>query len=167
MSRTSSIPLLSFEYRGDAPKDETIYIANENPCEPHAQILDVGEEGHSHLLDIGIWTRNICVAGLVLSWVSGFVGIIVGAWLTHTHGFGGLTLSSDIAAELLKLGINVYVTILNEAMWFIHTVSLKWALHHEGRLEFNSNIRLFTSSRHSQPNRWSVGNPNIITSIKF
>jgi hypothetical protein len=39
-------------------------------------------------------------------------------------------------------------------MGFIHSTSLRWALYREARLEFNTNIRLFTSARSSALNRW-------------
>lgn len=170
MSLTSSIPLLKLGGKGHSPPpselsstktasqftttvgDEPLPSTRRSSCEQHAQNSDLGA---SHLLDRGIWSRNICVAGLVLSWISGFVAVIVGAWLVHFHGSGHLTLAEG-AAEGVKLVINVYITLLNEAMGFIHTISLKWALHHERRLEFNSDLRLLSSSRQSLPNRWRV-----------
>ncbi len=39
-------------------------------------------------------------------------------------------------------------------MGYIHTVSLRWSLQREGKLDFNSNLRLLTSSRKSWPNAW-------------
>jgi len=46
------------------------------------------------------------------------------------------------------------VTLLNDSMGYIHTVSLRWSLQREGKLDFNSNLRLLTSSKYSRPNAW-------------
>jgi hypothetical protein len=37
-------------------------------------------------------------------------------------------------------------------MGYIHACSLRWSLQREGNLDFNSNLRLLTASRHSRPN---------------
>ena len=37
-------------------------------------------------------------------------------------------------------------------MGYIHSCSLRWALQEEGKLDFHSNLRLFTSSAKSKPN---------------
>jgi len=37
-------------------------------------------------------------------------------------------------------------------MGYIHSCSLRWALHREGKLEFNSNLRLVRVSKYSKPN---------------
>jgi hypothetical protein len=37
-------------------------------------------------------------------------------------------------------------------MGYIHTCSLRWALHREAKLEFNSNLRLLTAAKKSPPN---------------
>lgn len=39
-------------------------------------------------------------------------------------------------------------------MGYIHNCSLRWSLQREGKLDFNSNLRLLTSSRNSRPNAW-------------
>ena len=46
------------------------------------------------------------------------------------------------------------VTCINKALGYIHLNLLRWALQHEGRLAFNSNLRLFTSARTSKANAW-------------
>lgn len=38
-------------------------------------------------------------------------------------------------------------------MGYIHACSLRWSLQREGKLDFNSNLRLLTASKHSRPNR--------------
>lgn len=37
-------------------------------------------------------------------------------------------------------------------MGYIHSCSLRWSLQREGKLDFNSNLRLLTSPKHSRPN---------------
>ncbi len=46
------------------------------------------------------------------------------------------------------------VTLLNDSMGYIHSVSLRWSLQREGKLDFNSNLRLLSSSKYSKPNSW-------------
>ncbi|PHH75615.1 hypothetical protein CDD80_2229 [Ophiocordyceps camponoti-rufipedis] len=61
---------------------------------------------------------------------------------------------STLGQEFLTLGVNVILTLSIDGMMFVHSVSLRWALYHEERLEYNTNIRLLTSSRKSGPNQW-------------
>lgn len=56
--------------------------------------------------------------------------------------------------EAISLGINLIIGFANDGMAFAHSCSLRWALLSEGRLEYNTNIRLFTHARLSAPNRW-------------
>jgi hypothetical protein len=37
-------------------------------------------------------------------------------------------------------------------MGYIHSCSLRWSLQREGKLDFNSNLRLLTAPKHSRPN---------------
>lgn len=55
---------------------------------------------------------------------------------------------------LASLLLNVALTLVLDAMNYIPSTTLKWALLREGRLTFNSNPRIFTSSRTHMPNRW-------------
>jgi hypothetical protein len=59
---------------------------------------------------------------------------------------GGLT------GEAISLFINLVLTQCLEGLAFVHSISLRWALIRESRLKFNTNIRLFTSSRSSRAN---------------
>ncbi|KAK4246976.1 hypothetical protein C7999DRAFT_32660 [Corynascus novoguineensis] len=54
--------------------------------------------------------------------------------------------------EVLPLGLNILVTFLNDSMGYIHACSLRWSLQREGKLDFNSNLRLLTAPKHSRPN---------------
>src|SRR5436853_1499717 len=97
-------------------------------------------------------TRRLFVLGLVLGWVIGAASIVVGVYFQIANQ--NAVELSDLAREIIPLGINAVVTLLNESIGFIHTISLRWALQREGRLNFNSNLRLFTSARTSKPNKW-------------
>ncbi|ENH74680.1 hypothetical protein FOC1_g10001355 [Fusarium oxysporum f. sp. cubense race 1] len=57
------------------------------------------------------------------------------------------------AREVLSLVLNIILTFCIDSMAFVHSVSLRWALYSEHQLEFNTNLRLFTSSTKSGPNR--------------
>ncbi|KAF8865935.1 hypothetical protein BDZ45DRAFT_568128, partial [Acephala macrosclerotiorum] len=48
----------------------------------------------------------------------------------------------------------IIITVCNESLGFIRSTSLKWALQRERRLEFNSNLRLFSMSRTFGRNAW-------------
>jgi hypothetical protein len=56
--------------------------------------------------------------------------------------------------EFLPLLMNTLVTLHNETVGYIQTVSLRWALQREGKLEFNSNLRLFSRARSAAANSW-------------
>jgi hypothetical protein len=49
---------------------------------------------------------------------------------------------------------NIILTQCLEGLGYVHSVSLRWALLKENRLVFNTNVRLFTSSKISRPNTW-------------
>lgn len=48
--------------------------------------------------------------------------------------------------------INVLLTLCTDGMMYAHAVSLRWMLYGEDRLEYNTNMRLLTSSRRFGPN---------------
>jgi hypothetical protein len=107
--------------------------------------------------DPALGTRNACLVGLALSWAVGLGSLITGSVLL----FGAKSSASDPKVDLgellrtfIPLLFNVLVTGCVECLGYIHTISLRWALWREGRLEFSSNLRLFTSSRECPPNRW-------------
>ncbi len=52
----------------------------------------------------------------------------------------------EAGSEGLAFIVNILVTILTDSMGFVHASSLRWALYREERLEFNTNVRLFTSA---------------------
>lgn len=103
--------------------------------------------------------RLLCIIGLTFSWAFGLGFLAAGIFYSVHKPFWKQELSPDVyisprVAELVSLSLNILVTLCNESMGLIHTVSLRWALQQEGRLVFSSNLRLLTSSRRSNPNRW-------------
>jgi hypothetical protein len=56
--------------------------------------------------------------------------------------------------EVISFAANVAFTFLADQLAYVHSTSLRWALYQEGRLDFNTNLRLFTSATTSLSNRW-------------
>ncbi|KAK5658014.1 hypothetical protein OQA88_2568 [Cercophora sp. LCS_1] len=63
-------------------------------------------------------------------------------------------LMSEASAVVIPLAVQVILTLVFSALNSIHSTTLRWALWHEGRLRYNSNLRLFTSSELSWGNKW-------------
>lgn len=115
----------------------------------------MAHHGHDRL-DKALVTRGTCVAGLCASWVTGIAGVGGGAycvWINHT-GTEATFVIPHAWKEVLPLGLNVLVTLLNESMGYIHSTTLRWSIQYENRLTFNSNLRLLSSSKRSKPNKW-------------
>ncbi|KAF4625284.1 hypothetical protein G7Y89_g12886 [Cudoniella acicularis] len=113
--------------------------------------------GHHDKLDKAHFTRNMCVIGLVLSWIAGLIAFGGGGYVIFLNSKGEKKAEFVIphfAKEVLPLGINIILTFLNESMGYIHCTSLRWSLQAEDRLTFNSNLRLLSSSSRSLPNKW-------------
>lgn len=70
------------------------------------------------------------------------------------HYFTGHRVFSMPEAAVLSasLGLNIVVTILFDLMNYIQKCTLRWALWREGRLQYNSNQRLFISAHTFAPN---------------
>ena len=98
-----------------------------------------------------IWKAVVAVT--ILSAVSALVGGIYVLTTGHTHVVIHFPLS-DFGAEAIALLVTVAVTTASDALGYVHYSSLRWALYREGRLEYNTNFRLFTGARTSLPNRW-------------
>lgn len=99
-------------------------------------------------------SRALSKAGIVICWLAGLVCLGLGIWSVRTRG-GFVLYLSQYTKELLPLALNILVTVINETLGYVHTISLRWALQREGRLAFNSNLRLFTSARTFKANAWS------------
>jgi hypothetical protein len=83
---------------------------------------------------------------------------------TAKHYFSGHRVFSMPEAAVLSaaLALNTLLTVLFDSMNYVQKCTLRWALWREGRLQFNSNPRLFTSARRFAPNSWYM---NIISCI--
>ena len=110
------------------------------------------DRGNLHF-DTSPVSRALCKVGIVVCWLAGLVCLGFGVRLVRL-GEGSYLDLNNYTKELLPLGLNVVITLINETLGYIHTVSLRWALQREGRLAFNSNLRLFTSARTSKANAW-------------
>lgn len=67
--------------------------------------------------------------------------------------------------EALSLFVNLLLAFCTGSMMFVHSVSLRWALYREGRLQYNTNIRIFTSSKRHGPNAWYANAVSLICLI--
>lgn len=103
--------------------------------------------------DTSTFSRTLSKAGIVICWLAGSVCLGFGIWSVRVRGGLYLDLNQH-AKEILPLGLNVLITFISETLGYVHTNSLRWALQREGRLTFNSNLRLFTSARTSKANAW-------------
>ncbi|KAK3182144.1 hypothetical protein K4F52_006513 [Lecanicillium sp. MT-2017a] len=66
----------------------------------------------------------------------------------------GIPISEAVTegTEGLLLVVSLLVTFTSDSLGYVHATSLRWALFREGRLEYNTNFRLFTSARTSFAN---------------
>lgn len=104
------------------------------------------------------YTRKVCIAGVI---AASTISILAIALAVPTFVAEGAfrnnetpVIRSKVRKEVASLLLNICITICTELLGYIHSVSLRWALYHEGRLSFNSNLRLFTSSRQCRANAW-------------
>ncbi|KXL46658.1 hypothetical protein M433DRAFT_3824 [Acidomyces richmondensis BFW] len=108
--------------------------------------------------DKALGTRNFSIIALILCWISGFAAVAFGSYIIYESETGADTGDSwhlpHVAAESISLAINFMVTFLVESTGYIHAASLRWALLREDKLKFNSNLRLWSSSNTSRPNKW-------------
>ncbi|OQE26815.1 hypothetical protein PENSTE_c005G10451 [Penicillium steckii] len=128
-------------------------------------------------------TRNLCSVGLASGWLLSLLCIVGGSVMlaqnciapdgvqgkaflisfsqwnfkppeaSNLPGHRIVPMQASVSI-LLNLMLNILVTAILDTTNYIHDTTLKWALYHEGRLKYNSNIRLFTSSRCHGPNAW-------------
>jgi len=129
-------------------------------------------------IDKSLLSRNICIGCLVFSWLWSVACISFGSQELPTklhpsvNGYNifldiqsramhGYRLSSSLlaiswGARLMTFALNILVTLCTDSLGFIQTASLRWSLHREGRLDFNSNLRLLTATKDSLAHRWYI-----------
>jgi len=114
-------------------------------------------------------TRKTCLVGLVLSGILAFFGLLVTVALAtalakdledltdiNSAGLVPTTLYGQAALFTIPLVMAIILTFCNESVGLVHTTSLRWALWREGRLNFNTNLRLMAQAHTSKPNHWFV-----------
>lgn len=104
-------------------------------------------------------TRRQCLfatlLGVLLSLALLALGFTTAVRSPHTLALHLPVRSTSTWLEAISLAVNVVIGFSQDGMAFAHAASLRWALLAEGRLEFNTNIRLLTRSRHAMaPNGW-------------
>ncbi|KAL7755997.1 hypothetical protein ACKLNR_012990 [Fusarium oxysporum f. sp. zingiberi] len=106
--------------------------------------------------DINTSTRLQCIIGVFTGCLLALACIGSGIYVlaTKKEKLAMLVNIDTTAREVLSLVFNIILTFCIDSMAFVHSVSLRWALYSEHQLEFNTNLRLFTSSTKSGPNRW-------------
>lgn len=74
-------------------------------------------------LDKALPTRNTCIAGLCASWMFGMGGIVGGAYCVYQAMTNHVVLFTipHVIKDVLPLGLNVLVTLLNESMGCMYT----------------------------------------------
>ena len=97
-------------------------------------------------------TRKLSITGLALSWCVAIACIACG--FVGQHKTWSIILCWRAGPELIVLAQNIIITLCNESMGYVHSVSLRWALQRNGKLDFNSNLRLFPASSGFGPNAW-------------
>lgn len=105
--------------------------------------------------DASLGTRTGCVVATAIGAAAATACLIGGAVVLATHPqdlIATYIVVSYKAVEALSFFINFGLTLCLDNMMFAHSVSLRWALFHEQRLSFNTNLRLFNSSRKFGPN---------------
>jgi hypothetical protein len=103
-------------------------------------------------------TRSGCIAAVLTGVALSLLCLISGIYLLRSNQarLGTSVSISTSGQEALALAINVILALCTDGMMFVHSVSLRWALYREERLELNTNIRLFTSSKRFGPNKWYI-----------
>ncbi|PFH56744.1 hypothetical protein XA68_16047 [Ophiocordyceps unilateralis] len=113
------------------------------------------DEANGIHLDTGASTKLGCMAAVAMGSLLGLLSLGGGIYISSTQPRLALPLAlSTTGYEVLSLAINVMVTFCIDGTMFAHSVSLRWALYRERRLQYNTNIRLFTSAKQRGPNTW-------------
>jgi hypothetical protein len=140
--RINSLAELKDPERFKLPIESELYLQLYRPVLP-----DV-DRGHS--------TRFGCVLALGAAWLAIIGCTVSSVFIIATQGGSYVyeTSLSAAGARATSFVINVFLVLFTDALGYIHTTSLRWALFRENRLDFNSNARLFNSTRKSLSNWW-------------
>ena len=111
----------------------------------------------------GLQIRNMCIAGMVVSYFLGVAAFAASislymkdpdAEFTAGRGWSKSTSLSTSSRFAVDLSLNSVIAICTESLGYIHSTSLRWALWREGKLVYSSNIRLLTPASRSRLNSW-------------
>lgn len=97
-------------------------------------------------------TRIVCLTGIAFSWLFALFNIVLG--IGATTYFWTATFEKARYVDVILLAQSVLTTVCIESLGLVHSIILRWALHREGRLTFNSQLRLLAHSRTSLANAW-------------
>ena len=98
---------------------------------------------------------GICVSILVA------IGALIVTITSFTSSYLAFE-ANPIVAQIIPLAFNAVVSVCTDVLSYAHSVSLRWALYREGRLDYNSNLRLFTSAKKCKLNKWPT---NILSAV--
>ena len=128
--------------------------------------------------DRDLTTRNVCIAGIAISYILALLSIALSVHISRicnaeltTEGticwHRWTTVISMISSirTPIDLALNVAVTLCTESLGYVHSTSLRWALWREGRLAYNSNLRLLNRARRSAINSWYANSVSSITLV--
>lgn len=103
-------------------------------------------------------TRLCCMAATCLGIILASIFTTAGCYLMKKPPTNPSVefLLPPIQKKVLFGAANLIVSLCIVGMSYVHSVSLRWALYDEGRLSYNTNLRLFTCSKKRGPNRWYV-----------
>ncbi|KAK0559565.1 hypothetical protein OC844_004322 [Tilletia horrida] len=103
--------------------------------------------------DRGTVARLLCPVGFLFSCCIVVLSLCLGVWLQH-YATTNVWILDSPSRYGLKAAITVVTTVCIKSMAYVHNISLRWALFHEGKLRFNSNLRLVQHCRNSPANSW-------------
>ena len=112
------------------------------------------------LYEISDSTRKGVRAGIYISILLAIASLVASILVICRQNldFGG----SSLASQFFPLVLNVVISTCTDILSYTHSLSLRWALYKENRLSYNSNLRLFTSTKHCILNRWPI---NLLSAI--
>ncbi|CZR54736.1 uncharacterized protein PAC_04620 [Phialocephala subalpina] len=118
--------------------------------------------------DRGETTKLLCICTLVVTWLIILVRATLGIlsiFIVPTSSFLYPIQSSLKGGAALSFLMSALVALITNALVYIHGTSLRGDLFREGRLEYNTNLRLFTSTPKHAPNRWPANVVSILSLI--
>jgi hypothetical protein len=106
--------------------------------------------------DKGEATELSCRIGLIFTWLVILGSFASGVFIIIIPGRDCLypAALSTQSIQIMAFVVNLVVTLLTDAMGYIHSTALRWALLREGRLSSNSNTRLLNWAHSSPLNSW-------------